>query len=230
MKDKNITFIIGHRGCGKSTLLSRLISYNSNSNLNSNSVLSGSSSDLDSNLDSDLDFNLSSVSDSKKKNNFRFYFLDLDKYIEEQERQSLLSLWKKKEEVTFRNLEKKHLKTILQNLKSKSNTSKAFIALGAGCDLKELPKESCVLWLQRESDKKGRIFLNHPRLNPNLSSLEEFKERFHERQKIYEAKATERLLIPEGLSKTSFNPHEKAFFHKKNPPFRRNPYLTSLSL
>ena len=137
-----------------------------------------------------------------------YSFFDLDGEVARGEGQGLLELWQSKGEKHFRALEKKYLKHLCQKVKKK-----AFIALGAGCDLKEIPEESSVLWLQREGDRRGRIFLDRPRLNPNLSPLGEFRERFFERQKRYAAKATEYLLLPEGLFKE--NPYERAFFHKK---------------
>ena len=178
----SITFIIGHRGCGKSSLLSRLARYYHAQQEKG-------------------------THDSKKR---PLHFLDLDREIEKGEGQSLGEIWKNKGESFFRSLEQQYLEKLILSLKQKK--ASALIALGAGCDLKGLPQDNTVtvLWLQRESDKKGRIFLDRPRLNPQLPPLEEFKERFEERQKRYEAKATQCLLIPEGLCKE--NPYERAFF------------------
>ena len=192
-----ITFIIGHRGCGKSSLLSRLVRYYGQGNDVNEKVREETSKKIPQKGTKNKN--------SKKEN---LCFLDLDREIEKGEGKSLLELWKDKGEDFFRGLEQQYLERWIQSVQQKENP--AFIALGAGCDLKGLPEESTVLWLQRESDKQGRIFLDRPRLNPSLSPLEEFKERFDERQRAYEAKATQCLLIPEGLCKE--NPYERAFF------------------
>ena len=77
----------------------------------------------------------------------------------------------------------------------RSIPSYTVIALGAGFS-GELPKNSRVIWLRRESDRKGRIFLDRPSLGSN--QLEGYQRRFAKREQRYAQLASEVITIPEG--------------------------------
>jgi shikimate kinase len=118
-------------------------------------------------------------------------FFDLDSEIEKESGKSVAD-WFAQSETAFRLVEKK---TFAQ-LMVKSETNKV-IALGAGFE-GPLPKEAHVIWLRRETDVSGRVFSGRPRLNPELSPLDEYMNRYHVREHRFRAWAHEQLFLPEG--------------------------------
>jgi hypothetical protein len=62
-----------------------------------------------------------------------------------------------------------------------------------------VPEQVHVLWLRRKTDKDGRIFLNRPRLEPDMHPLEEFKARALVREQRYRALSHQEYLMPEGV-------------------------------
>lgn len=119
---------------------------------------------------------------------------DLDEEIEKATQLSIAELWKKGEN-HFRQLEGETLERLLQ-----SPIEKKVIALGAGFE-GPLPQNVRVVWLRQETDRDGRVFLNRPRLNPNLSPLDEYLERFEVREQRFQQWAHEQLVLPEGYTK-----------------------------
>jgi len=71
--------------------------------------------------------------------------------------------------------------------------------VGGGFDVNLIPSEVRVISLIRVSDSNGRIFLDRPILDPNLSPLDEFLNRYKKRISGFQKKAWEEYLIPEGL-------------------------------
>jgi hypothetical protein len=71
------------------------------------------------------------------------------------------------------------------------------IAVGAGFEGPP-PKNVHVLWLRRATDSTGRCFLNRPRLDPDLSPWDEYRERFFTRDRRFRDWAGEELILPEG--------------------------------
>lgn len=103
-------------------------------------------------------------------------------------------IFKEQGEEAFRELEKRTLGEVL----NKSSSGRPlFIALGAGFS-GELSFADEVIWIRRESDKDGRIFLDRPKLNPELSPLEEWRVRYEEREEKYTQCHTQVLTLPEG--------------------------------
>lgn len=115
---------------------------------------------------------------------------DLDQEIEKKLQLSVAEIFRLKGEAEFRKLEQECFKEI-------SHQQNYIISLGAGANF-DLPKEAQVIWLQRQSDLMGRIFLDRPRLNSELSPLEEFKKHFDSREQKYSTQKTQTLLLPEG--------------------------------
>ena len=138
-------------------------------------------------------------------------FLDLDKEIEKHTKKNIKDLWNPhfiNPDKNFRKIELKVLNTLI-----KKHKDQVFIALGAGFDLKKLkkPKTSRIIYLQRETDSNGRIFLNRPRLKPHLSPYQEYLRLYKTREKIYQKYADEHFVLPEG--DFNFNALEKLFFN-----------------
>lgn len=105
------------------------------------------------------------------------------------------SFFKNSEEETYRKLEHETLKTVLNDSSVKA------VALGAGflLDSFRFPEGSKVIWVQRRSDSKGRIFLDRPRLNNKVNALDEYLERFPQRESMYERFSDLKIEMEEGF-------------------------------
>jgi shikimate 5-dehydrogenase/shikimate kinase len=120
-------------------------------------------------------------------------FIDLDQEIEVESQTPIAELFPRIGEVAFRQLE-------MDIYKKVDSKNKSYIlSVGAGFSLDALSSDVKIIWIRRKTDELGRIFLDRPRLNSNVSALLEFKERYSLRQKIYEAAATEVYWVPEGI-------------------------------
>jgi|GEM_PF-2254153 len=118
--------------------------------------------------------------------------IDLDGFISETH--DIDEVFSKKGELEFRKIEKKCLTELIDANKYKC------IALGAGFDLEgyTFPIESKFVWIQRVSDKEGRIFFDRPRLNEDLSAFEEFFLRKSTRDPLFLKFSDFRLCLEEG--------------------------------
>lgn len=119
--------------------------------------------------------------------------VDLDSEIEDKIGKTIPELFLEHGEAYFRGLERQLFLEILQK-----PHKKLYLFLGAGFDLNVIPETVHVLWVNRKTDLDGRIFLNRPRLNPELSPLEEYRKRAHLREPRYRQRADEIYLMPEG--------------------------------
>lgn len=146
-----------------------------------------------------------------------YVFLDLDQEIEKCLGLSVEKLFNTQGEFEFR----KHEKEIY--LKLLSEHSQLILSVGGGFPVQDITPDVHALWIRRVSDDVGRIFLNRPRLNPNLSDLEEFTLRVKARQPKFEARADEIYLMPEGLKMN--NLIEREIFAEK-VKFETSGYLT----
>ncbi len=131
--------------------------------------------------------------------------LDLDAEIERRYSKSIFEIFSEGEK-NFRALEEKVLSEITQQ-----NNSPKIVALGAGFEGK-IPAGK-IIWIRRESDSAGRVFFDRPRLNESVSPLEEYLERFAEREARYLKKADDVWTLPEGLFELC--EFEKNFFQSK---------------
>jgi shikimate 5-dehydrogenase/shikimate kinase len=121
-------------------------------------------------------------------------FVDLDEEIEKKIGKTIWQLFIDHGEAYFRDLERQ---IFVETLQRKSESM--YLILGAGFDVTVIPDHVQVLWVQRSTDLDGRIFLDRPRLNPDVSPVVEFQKRSSMRQASYAAAADEVYLMPEGV-------------------------------
>lgn len=121
-------------------------------------------------------------------------FVDLDHEIEMKIGKTIMELFLEHGEAYFRELERQlFLETLQKPYKN------MYLVVGAGFDVSVIPQTVRTLWVRRKTDLDGRIFLNRPRLNPEMSPLEEFLKRAKVREDNYAKAADEVYLMPEGL-------------------------------
>lgn len=118
---------------------------------------------------------------------------DLDQMIAQKENQPVSQIFSLRGEAIFRELEKKYF----QDLVSKPSY---VIAVGAGFNTQLIPTDAEVIYVSRRTDSDGRIFLNRPRLNPEVSSLQEYLQRHDEREPLFRKAASWVYHLPEGLN------------------------------
>lgn len=133
-------------------------------------------------------------------------FVDLDTEIEKKIGKPLREFFLEHGEAYFREMERQLFLETLQK-----PHKEMYLVLGAGFDLNVVPENVRVLWVRRKTDRDGRIFLNRPRLNPEMSLIEEFRIRAAERESRYSERADEVYLMPEGI----FENHHQAMQAEK---------------
>lgn len=122
--------------------------------------------------------------------------LDLDAELERENSQSVFEIMKNRGEEVFRHMEIALAKRALEKA-----SPQTWLASGAGLRLDEVQPSTDVLWLRRDTDREGRVFLDRPRLDPQTDPLAEFRERAKLRDVIYSKWATREYTVPEGLSR-----------------------------
>jgi shikimate 5-dehydrogenase/shikimate kinase len=120
---------------------------------------------------------------------------DLDAEVEARAGRSLSDIFAKEGEDFFRELESQTLDDLVQ--KHRDFDGVHFIALGAGFK-GPIPRFAKVLWLRRRTDSAGRIFLDRPRLEADLSPLDEYKSRYLARVARYRQWHHQQIFIEEG--------------------------------
>ncbi len=88
-----------------------------------------------------------------------------------------------------------------QELKRQIETQADVILLGAGAVAAD--SKTPVLWVRRDSDQRLRLFVDRPRLDPELSPEEEHQKRFADRDPRYQSWAREILTLREGFGSAS---------------------------
>lgn len=151
--------------------------------------------------------------------NDSYVFLDLDQEIERKLGVSVATIFARQGEAAFRKHEKEIFFQIL------SDFPRLVLTVGGGFPVSEIPLGVHALWLQRLSDRTGRIFLDRPRLNPTQTDLEEFFQRAKVRETLFSQRADEIYLMPEGLK--NCNVYEELLF-SKDVEFVEAGYLTIL--
>lgn len=117
---------------------------------------------------------------------------DLDLEIENQQKMTVTEIFNSLGERKFREIENQ----IFQKLCLNEN---AVIACGAGLDISQIVPQTKVIWIRRDSDAEGRIFVDRPRLDTSVSAITEYIERFHIRDPLYSKAAHFTYTLPEGL-------------------------------
>jgi shikimate kinase len=125
--------------------------------------------------------------------------IDLDQYIEKLYRTTVSEVFQNYGELYFRKLEKITFFKLMKKVNKKDKHY--YISVGGGFDCSLIPKSVHILWLRRTSEQWGRIFTDRPRLNPEVSAVEEFQMRAKIRAEKFQACAWEEFLLPEGLRK-----------------------------
>ncbi|HPI39191.1 MAG TPA: shikimate kinase [Pseudobdellovibrionaceae bacterium] len=120
-------------------------------------------------------------------------YFSLDELIEEKIGQSIQSLFTEHGERYFRNLEKQVFTELIQ----KSFTN-AYIVVSSGFDLSAIPEDCQVLWLQRKTDRDGRILLGRSVVNRKNQSLKDYHLRAEERNFNFLKKSNWIYEVPEG--------------------------------
>lgn len=118
---------------------------------------------------------------------------DLDQVIAEKENQAVSEIFSMRGESVFRDLEKKYF----QELIAQKNY---VISVGAGFNTQLLPTDAEVIYVSRRTDSDGRIFVNRPRLNPEVSALQEYILRYQAREPKFREAASWVYHLPEGLN------------------------------
>lgn len=121
--------------------------------------------------------------------------IDLDRAIEQQEDRTIHELFELVGESVFREIEINTLAKLVAHAEKRGGST--FIALGAGFQ-GEIPKDVRVWWLRRPTDSVGRIFLDRPRIEKDLSPLDEYKKRYHEREVRFRDWYHQQICISEG--------------------------------
>lgn len=127
---------------------------------------------------------------SGKFSNFQFFDLDIE--IERTQGKKIREIFQSAGEEKFREIERDIFSQLFQM------QTLFVLNVGAGFSVEDIPSEAYVFWVKRASDSRGRIFLDRPRLDPSLSDLQEFQNRFQLRDPKYQQRADEIYEIPEG--------------------------------
>ncbi len=120
---------------------------------------------------------------------------DLDEQIEKATGKTITQIFTEKGEPAFREIERQQLLKLCEEYRD--DTRSVWIAAGAGL-IADLPTYLKVIWLRRNTDVMGRIFLNRPQLDKDLSPLEEYRSRFMPRSARFRAWYHKQVLLPEG--------------------------------
>ena len=120
---------------------------------------------------------------------------DLDLFISEKENQPVSDIFSSRGETAFRELEKKYFLELTKD-------SAYCVSVGAGFNPELLPADAEVIYVSRRTDSDGRLFLNRPRLNPEVSALEESIQRYKAREPGYRKAAAWVYHLPEGLGES----------------------------
>lgn len=134
-------------------------------------------------------------------------FIDLDLEIEKRKGKSIRQLFLQEGEAAFREIEREVFYQVSEEHKN------AIISVGAGFPVGIIPETSLLLWVRRRSDAAGRIFLDRPRLEKELSPLQEFFKRARVREIHFKNVYDKVYLMPEGLRE--LDPLEEEILVKK---------------
>lgn len=137
--------------------------------------------------------------------------LDLDTEIESREKRTIHSFFAEGESV-FRAIERETFERIERE--TYGSLKPVYIAVGGGFDPSAIDESWDVWWIRRATDATGRIFTDRPRLNAQISALDEYLERFAARDHRFRARADRILWLDEGCD-TNVDPAERAYLEDR---------------
>lgn len=119
--------------------------------------------------------------------------VDLDAEIERRSGQTIEEIFTHSGEAAFRKLEEATLLQIVAQ--SEAGT---WIAVGAGYQ-GAWPDSCRRWWIRRPTDRDGRIFLDRPRLNATVTPIQEYRERFSQREARFSDACDSEISLLEGF-------------------------------
>ena len=183
-----IYLIIGHRGVGKTLWLKKINRIFENISPLDLKNKKTCFIDLDEEIEKETGKKIDELLSDKNTG---------DRFIHKEEYVSLVQGQEKREKY-FRLVEEKVFTTLID--KYKGTDDLVFISVGAGFQWpvkKEMPSCCHVIHLIRETDLKGRVFLNRPRLKPDKNPYEEYMSLYFEREGLYKKIRDESFMLPE---------------------------------
>lgn len=127
--------------------------------------------------------------------------VDLDREIERLCGRSVRELFEQDGEGEFRWYEKKAFREM--DDESRRRVGAFLVACGAGFDTSKIDSSWQKIWLRRDTDEDGRVFFGRPRLDPEITAIEESKKRYQERTSKYLSAADRIFDLAEGDSDPS---------------------------
>lgn len=127
--------------------------------------------------------------------------VDLDREVERLCGRSVRQLFEEDGEGEFRWYEKKAFREA--DDESRRRVGAFLVACGAGFDTEKIDSSWLKVWLRRPTDQDGRIFFGRPRLDPEVSPIDEGKKRFKERDPKFQMAADRIFDLAEGESDPS---------------------------
>jgi shikimate 5-dehydrogenase/shikimate kinase len=134
-------------------------------------------------------------------------FLDLDQEITRRMNRTPSDVFANEGEAKFREMEREVFRAI--DAETSQDKRDVYVVGGGGFDPAFASDAWRVLWVRRLTDAVGRIFLDRPRLNTEVSPLAEYQERFTLREARFRARADECVWLDEGLE--GEDPDEASF-------------------
>ncbi len=139
--------------------------------------------------------------------------LDLDQEIERLQSRTISKIFADSGEAYFRVIEQDTFAKIVREIKASGKT--LWMSLGAGFEINKIDlkirSEVSLIWVSRKTDSAGRSFLNRPRLNSSLTPLDEYRERFLQREPIFRDAFDFRYELLEGFGVADL-PSSEYFF------------------
>ena len=127
---------------------------------------------------------------------------DLDREIERQSHRSISEIFAENGERRFREIELETFQNLCEQIDKETgadNGRDVFLACGAGFDPRLIPESWRVIWIRRKTDSRGRVFLDRPRLDKNISAIDESQLRVVQREPLFLERADDVLWLDEGL-------------------------------
>lgn len=117
---------------------------------------------------------------------------DLDAEIEKETQKKISEIFNEAGEIVFREYELNIFKRLIQQ-------DSFVISVGGGFNPKDIPEFIEVIYISRRTDSDGRIFLNRPKINKDLTDLEDSLKLYNSRHVKFLDRADFVYHMPEGL-------------------------------